>query len=85
MAPLMHSLQNTWPHVVVTSLRPEVSNCEARSIHTGHVMEDLPMDLGGVLEEAEEEQGERELVAVGVDTWSAGSDGVRLTQDERTN
>ena len=49
-------------------------------------MEDLPTDLGGVLEEAEdEEQGERELVAVGVDTWSVGSDGVRLTQDERTN
>ena len=48
MAFLMHSSQNTWPQFVVTSLRPVLSNSEARSIHTGHVMEDLPADLVGV-------------------------------------
>ena len=54
MAFLMHSSQNTWPQFVVTSLRPMLSNTEARSIHTGHVIEALPTNLlGEGLKEAE--------------------------------
>ena len=33
----MQSLQNTWPHTVVTSFRPSFSKAEAVSIHTGHL------------------------------------------------
>ena len=47
MAFLMHSSQKTCPQFVVTSLRPMLSNTEARSIHTGHVIEAFPVDLPG--------------------------------------
>ena len=70
MAFLMHVLQNTWPHVVVTSFRPDCSNCEARSKHTGQDRDDLLIEFGAP-EEDEGELGERELV-VGVEACSEG-------------
>lgn len=67
MAFLMHSSQKTWPQFVVTSLRPMLSKTEARSIHTGHVMEALPADLLGeglYEEEVESLEAERECEGV---------------------
>lgn len=43
----MQVLQNTCPHVVVTSFRPEDSNWKAVSMQIGHLREDFGGGVGG--------------------------------------